>query len=68
MKLILIGNCIYIPILNSNKYQAGSISGVMFTSTYTLDEIKERHSTAVSLGGLKECNDLHDLCKQWGTK
>jgi len=68
MKLLLIANCIYLPFnLPNSKYVSGSISGNIFLNEiYTIEEIKEKHKD--SNYPLIECDDLHDLCKKWGTK
>lgn len=67
MKLILIGNCVYLPIIDTNKYVAGDISGnVYFNQIYTLEEIKEYHKESTS--ELKEVKHLHELTKTWGSR
>jgi hypothetical protein len=60
MKKIIIGNTIYLPIAETNKYVQGNIDGtIFFYSIYTLDEIKEKHKN--SFYELIECDALRDF-------
>jgi hypothetical protein len=59
MKKIIIGNTIYLPIAETNKYVQGHIDGhIFFYSIHTLDEIKEKHKD--SFYKLIECDTLRD--------
>jgi len=67
MKKILIANLVYLPIVNTNKYVAGDISGnIYLNEIYTLDEIRDKHKT--STNKLHELDNLHELTKAWGTR
>lgn len=65
MKKILIGNCVYLPIIDTNKYVASSISGeVYLNEIYTLQEIEDKWKGR----DLKYVDNLHELTKAWGTR
>lgn len=70
MKLLMIANCIYLPIGWGNKYIAASISGTILSNMenniLTREEIMEKHKD--STYPVTEHDHLHDLCKAWGTK
>jgi len=66
MKKILIGNCVYLPIIDTNKYVASSISGdVYLNEIYTLEEIQDKWK---DWSGLVYVDNLHELTKAWGTR
>lgn len=64
MKTFVIGNVIYLPIEDSNKYIKGSINGTLFINEiYTEEEIREKHST--SSFELIESKSLDILVDKW---
>jgi hypothetical protein len=60
-KIYWIHNTVFLPLLNGDKYINASISGIVIGEQFTLEEIKSKFP------GVKEANDLHSLCKAWGS-
>lgn len=58
--ILVIANCLYLPILDSNKYIKASTSGfLIIKEIYTLEEIKEKHKGS-TLYPLEEYEELED--------
>lgn len=67
MNKLLIANWVYLPIIGTNKYIGGSISGDVFIDVIlTLEEIIEKHKESTYT--LHECEHLHDICNKWGVR
>lgn len=67
MKKYLIGNIVFYPFQNNNlsntKYVKGSISGELF-----LNDIYSKEELLKEFPNAKPCDNLHDVCKTWGSR
>lgn len=63
MKLYWYENVIFLPITGTDKFNMGTISGILFNHQWTLDEMNSKYGDK-----LKQVDNLHELCKEWGTR